>query len=88
MHNMFYVYVLSSEKDMNFYVGHTKDLIKRIDKHNKGQVKSTKGRTPFKLVYYEASLNQEDAIRRERYLKTSWGKRYLKNRLKNFLETI
>jgi len=37
------------------------------------------------LVYYEACLDKNDAIKREKYLKTSWGKRYIKNRLKNYL---
>jgi putative endonuclease len=79
---MYYVYVLLSEKDGKYYIGFTKDLKTRFAEHNKGHVKSTVERKPFKLIYYEASLNQEDAIRREKYLKSSWGKRYLKNRLR------
>jgi putative endonuclease len=82
---MYYVYVLLSEKDDQFYIGFTKDLKTRLAEHNKGYVKSTKERKPFKLIYYEASFDQEDALRREKYLKSSWGKRYLKNRLRSFL---
>ena len=82
---MFYVYVLKSLKDNNFYTGYTKDLKKRLLQHNDGEVKSTKNRIPFKLMYYEACLNQQDATHREKYLKTSWGKRYIKTRLKNYL---
>ena len=85
---MYYVYVLLIEKDKNFYVGHTKDLRNRIVNRNRGQIRSARAKTPFKLVYYEASLNQEDAIKREKYLKTSGSRRYLKNRLRNFLDTI
>jgi len=85
---MYYVYVLQSEKDKRFYVGYTNDLRKRLRQHNEGKVNSTKDRTPLRLVYYEACLNQQDATHREKYLKTSWGKRYLRNRLKNFLESI
>jgi len=82
---MYYVYVLRSQKDRDFYVGYTKDLEERVKKHNKGEVKSTKKRIPLELVYYEACINQKDALHREKYLKTSWGKRYLRNRLKNYL---
>ncbi|GAF95165.1 unnamed protein product, partial [marine sediment metagenome] len=42
-------------------------------------------RRPFQLVYYEACLGQQDALRREKYLKTAYGKRYLKNRLREEL---
>jgi len=82
---MYYVYVLQSLKDKYFYVGYTPDLKLRIKKHNKGLVLATKDRRPLRIVYYEACLNRDDAIKRERYLKTSWGKRYIKNRLKNYL---
>ena len=69
---------------MMFYVGYAKDLKRRIEQHNKGWVESTKNRRPLKLIYYEACLNQQDALHREKYLKTTYGKRYLKNRLKNY----
>jgi putative endonuclease len=82
---MYYVYILKSKKDDSFYVGYTKELKNRIREHEAGKVVSTKNRLPIKLVYYEACLNREDATRRERYLKTSWGKRYIKNRLENYL---
>ncbi|MDO8664604.1 MAG: GIY-YIG nuclease family protein [Candidatus Liptonbacteria bacterium] len=80
---MHYVYVLRSLKDKNFYVGRTGNLETRIDEHNNGRVESTRERRPLNLVYYEASLNIKDADHREKYLKTAWGKRYLKHRLKN-----
>jgi len=82
---MYYVYVLRSDKDSKFYVGYTKDLRARIKFHNEGKVKSTKNRVPLKLIYYEACLNQQDALKREKYLKTNYGKRYIKSRLKEFL---
>jgi len=81
----FYTYVLQSLKDLNFYVGYTNNLIKRIEDHNKGKVLSTKNRMPLKLIYWEGCLNQHDATRREKYLKTAWGKRFIKNRIKNYL---
>jgi len=78
---MFYVYVIKSLKDGKIYVGHTNDLKERIGQHNGGQVKSTRLRKPFKLIYYESSNILEDAVRREKSLKTGFGRRYLKNRL-------
>lgn len=55
---------------------------KRVAEHNKGLVYATTKRRPFKLIYYEACLNEYDAKAREEYLKSGMGKRYLKNRLK------
>lgn len=80
----YYVYILLSEKDGMFYTGYTSDLNNRLKQHEKGLVTSTKVRRPLKLVYWEGCLNQQDATRRERYLKSGNGKIYLKNRLKNF----
>ena len=81
----YYIYILQSEKDGLFYTGYTKDLRERIKLHNEGKVASTKNRTPLKLIYFEGCLNQQDATHRENYLKSSWGKRYLKERMKNYL---
>lgn len=82
---MYYVYVLQSEKDEKFYTGFTRDLEKRIEEHNSGVSKATNQRIPLKLVYYEFCLNHKDAMKRERYLKTTWGKRYIRNRIANYL---
>jgi len=60
-------------------------LKRRIAEHNSGMSKATKRRTPLKVVYYEFCLNQKDAMKRESYLKTTWGKRYIKNRIKEYL---
>ncbi len=82
---MWYVYVLLSKKDNKFYTGCTNDLKARFKKHNEGKVYSTKNRRPFELVYYESSVSKIDSFKREKYLKSTWGKRYIKNRLKDFL---
>ena len=82
---MYYTYILQSNKDKQFYTGYTNDLKKMLKLHNDGKVASTKKRLPVALVYYEACLNQQDATHREKYLKTAWGKRYIKSRLKNYL---
>ena len=80
---MHYVYVLKSRKDGAFYIGGTDDLRKRFQQHNHGKVESTRYRTPFELIYYEASRYANDAFHRERYLKSTYGHRYLRNRLKH-----
>jgi putative endonuclease len=79
-----YVYILKSEKDGLLYTGCTLDLKRRLADHNDGKVVSTKKRTPFKLIYYEYCLDEGDAYRREKYLKTTYGKRYVKSRLRNY----
>jgi putative endonuclease len=83
--NGYYTYVLRSKLDRKFYTGFTSDLGKRLNEHDSGRVYSTKKRIPFDLVYFEFSLNVDDAIHREKYLKTTYGKRYIRNRLKNYL---
>ena len=82
---MFYTYVLHSKKDMQFYVGLTKDLKLRFEQHKRGLVESTKDRRPLELVYYEACIDKTDAVHREKYLKSYLGKMFLKNRLKSYL---
>lgn len=82
---MFYVYLLQSMKNQHWYTGFTHDLRKRFHEHNANLVYSTKNHGPFKLIYYEACLNEYDARSREKYLKSGMGKRYLHNRLKRFL---
>ena len=85
---MFYTYVLLSENDKDFYIGFTKDLKARLDQHQKGLVSSTVYRRPLKLIYYEACLNKNDAIKREKYFKTGFGRRFLRNRLETFMKQV
>ncbi|MFH0804537.1 MAG: GIY-YIG nuclease family protein [Candidatus Zambryskibacteria bacterium] len=82
---MFYTYVIKSMKNNYLYTGSTIDLRKRFKQHNEGKSTYTKSRSPYELIYYEASLNERDARSREKYLKSGMGKRYLKTRLKHFL---
>ena len=79
-----YVYVLESLKDRNRYIGFTKDLRKRIKEHNNLQSTATKGRVPLRLIYFEGCLNGLDAKRRESYLKTTQGRRFLGLRLTQY----
>ena len=84
----YYVYVLLSEKDKHLYTGYTNNLRQRLDQHQQGLVPSTKSRLPITLIYSEACLNKNDAIAREKYLKTGMGKRYIKNRLKCYFNNL
>ena len=77
----FYVYVLESNADDKLYIGYTKNLVKRIEKHKKGLNLATKFRRPFKLIYFEGCTDEADARRREYYLKTTQGRRFLGLRL-------
>jgi len=79
--NMYYVYILKGPKQL--YIGSTGDLKRRFEEHQKGESKATKNRGPWEIIYYEACKSKTDALRREMYLKTAWGRRYIKNRLKN-----
>ena len=81
----FYVYVLKSAKDDRFYTGATNNLEERLTQHNSGKVISTKNRLPLTLIYFEGCLHKDDAYRREKYLKSGMGKRYLENRLRKGL---
>ncbi|TSD02633.1 MAG: putative endonuclease [Parcubacteria group bacterium Athens0714_16] len=82
---MNYVYILRSEKSGKFYTGSTNDLRKRLKQHNENKSSYTKNKGPWKIIYYETCINEQDARSREKYLKTGTGKRYLKNRLRHFL---
>lgn len=69
-----YLYILKSLKDRNLYVGTTTDIDNRIEKHNKGLVKSTKSRRPLELIYKEYFSNLSDARKKEWEFKyTPWG---------------
>ena len=84
---MHYLYILQSEKDGDFYTGTTSDLKRRLQEHNAGKNFSTAPRRPFKLIYYEAYLLKQDVVAREKYLKTSMGRRVIRKQLKHFLTT-
>jgi putative endonuclease len=85
---MHYTYVLLTGSARRFYTGYSTDLRKRLKEHAAGRVRWTASRQPVHLAYYEACLSREDALRRERFLKTGKGKRYLRKRLAASLRTL
>ena len=86
--NMYSVYVLHSQKDCQLYVGYSANLVRRMAEHDQGCVRSTRNRRPLHLIFHETYINQEDALRREKYLKTTQGKRALKHMLKCTLASL
>ena len=77
----YYTYVIKSEKDGKLYIGFSENLSKRFSEHQKGLVSSTRYGRPWKLIYYEACLGKDNAVRREKQLKTGFGRAYLKRRM-------
>lgn len=80
-----YVYLLQSELDESFYIGYTTNLKRRLMEHDDGKNFSTKHSRPYKLIFFEGYLNEKDAKRREKYLKTSQGSRVIKRMIKEYL---
>ena len=72
---MFYVYVLRSESDFGFYIGFSTDLRARLRQHQDGESFATSHRGPWRLIYYEAYTEREDAEGREKFLKSGAGRR-------------
>ena len=82
---MYFVYVLKSEVNGNLYKGYTQNLRQRVDQHNRGRTKSTKAFVPWTLVYWEEFIDPNDARKREKYLKTAAGQRFIKKVLSDLL---
>jgi len=82
---MYYEYILQSLKDKGLYIGYTSNLKQRFQEHNEKQSFATKGRTPFRLVHYQAFENQNDALDTEKYFKTTRGWERIHRMLKNTL---
>ncbi len=74
---MYYVYIIQSLVDYSYYVGHTNDLDKRLDEHNKGKSKYTRHKVPWKLVYQEIFKTRGEAMKRENEIKRKKRKSYI-----------
>ncbi len=85
---MFYTYVYYSLSDKRFYIGYTNNIERRINEHENGKVKSTAKIKDLKLIFYEAYFSEQDARRREKYFKTTKGKKVLRQMLVESLEEI
>jgi len=78
---MFYAYVIKSVDHGFYYKGHCEDVEERLKQHNSGMTGSIRPYIPFILIYKEGFNTREEAVLRERYFKSSAGRRYLKNKL-------
>ena len=83
---MYYVYVLHSIKDDGFYIGFSTNLRTRLRQHQDGESFATFHRGPWKLIYYEAYTEREDAEGREKFLKSGAGRRFLHAQLRHYLK--
>jgi len=83
---MYFVYILQSRKDNKLYIGYTEDLRVRFSLHTNGKVISTKNRRPLELIYYEAYKNQLDAKKREIFLKSGSGHRFITKQMANYFQ--
>ena len=79
--SMYYVYIIQSKKDGSKYVGSTEDLKKRLQEHNRGEVRFTSSKLPYTLAWYCAFRSKKKALEFEKYLKQGSGFAFAKKRL-------
>lgn len=84
----YYTYVLLSLRDKKFYVGYTTNLKNRLQYHARGEVSSTRLRRPLTLVHYEYFINKKDALAREVFLKSGFGREQLRKSIQHTLHTL
>ncbi len=85
---VFTVYVLQSDRTGNLYIGQTENLAKRLDEHNQGISRYTKGRGPWTLVYSEERSTRSEAMIRERQLKGGQGREWLRDLLSDANDSL
>jgi len=78
---MYFVYLLQSLRDKRRYIGQTSNLERRLIEHNSGRSPYTRGRGPWELIYHEEYKTRGEAIRREHFLKSGKGRKYLEKEL-------
>ncbi len=84
---MFYVYILKLNNDQ-LYTGYTSDLKRRLAEHQSGHSPFTSERLPVELIHYEAYKLESDARRREHFLKTTEGKRLLRQQIRDLINSF
>ena len=80
---MYYTYVIRSKVRNYTYIGQCNNLEKRIKEHNKGKVQSTKPYVPLELKYYEKFETREEAVTKEKYYKTTTGRKLVTQLIQN-----
>ena len=79
---MYYTYILYSETKDRYYIGHTKDLKLRLQRHNEGWSKSTKSGIPWIVLYSEEYPTKSEAMKREYQIKRMKSRRYIEDLIK------
>jgi putative endonuclease len=74
---MYYVYILESLVDGDFYKGSTSDYLKRLDSHNRGESRFTRSKLPWKIVFVQQFEGKTEALIQEKKLKRC-NKEYLR----------
>jgi len=74
---MYYVYIIQSDLEQSYYIGHTQNIEDRIKRHNQGRSKYTAGKGSWKLVYQESHNSRSEAMKREKEIKKKKSKRWL-----------
>jgi putative endonuclease len=80
----FFVYILQSEKDGTYYIGHTNDLVVRLERHNQGRSSYTRSKLPWKLVYQETFNTRSEASKREREIKEKKNRAHIEQLVSAF----
>jgi putative endonuclease len=73
----YFIYILQSEKDGTYYIGHTSDLEARLRRHNQGRSAYTRDRAPWKLLYKEGLNSKAEAMRREKEIKARKSRKFI-----------
>lgn len=82
----YYVYVLYCHRKAKLYYGFTNDLKRRMSEHKRNKVPYSFTRHEnVELIYYEAHRSKEDALKREVFLKSGWGRTHIRKTLSNYL---
>ncbi len=74
---VYFVYILQSERDGSYYIGHTSNVEARLKRHNEGRSPYTRGKLPWKLVYHETLNSKSEAVKREGEIKSKKNREYI-----------
>ena len=80
---MHYTYVLQSLSDCGLYIGYTSDLRRQLAEHQARAAPASRYRGPWRLIYYEAYIEEADARGRETFLKNGAGREHLQNQCRS-----
>ena len=78
--------MLQSDSDHGLYIGYSGNLRRRLAEHQAGEANATAHRGPWRLIYYEAYIEEADARGREVFLKSGAGRKHLKNQCRDFFQ--